>query len=167
MIRRSAQFGTDARRDQSICHSARCRVVVLDGECAVGPPQSRHRLSACVPGWELRTAQDPARTPSCGGHLGHVAHACSHLRPLLWRSVSLFDWPGTQLPAAKRGSELRGSEIVAYVGALIQLSRFVKDVVAEARRERTLQFALLPFCPVGHCDSVAIGIGKRACRKSI
>ena len=111
---------------ESIRHSSRCRVVVLDGECAVESAQSRHRLSACVPGWKLLTGQDPARTPSCVGHLGHVAHACSHLRPLLWRSVSLFDWPDTQLPAAKRGSELRGSKILVYIGASVQLSRFVK-----------------------------------------
>lgn len=95
-------------------------------ECAVGPPQSRYRLSASVPGWELRTAQDPARTPSCGRHFGHVAHARSHRLPLLWRCVSLFVWPGTQLPAAKRRSELRGFEIAAYIRALIQRSRFGK-----------------------------------------
>ena len=46
---------------------------------------------AAVPGWELRTAQVSPRAPARGGHLGHVDHACSHLRPVLWRTVSLCD----------------------------------------------------------------------------
>src|SRR5579871_8880 len=74
---------------ESVCHSARCGVVVLDGECAVGPFQSRDWISSCVPGWELRTAEAPARPASCGRRPDHVDHARSHLRPLLRRPVSL------------------------------------------------------------------------------
>src|SRR5208283_4204102 len=64
-------------------------VVVLDGQCPVGPLQPCCRLSACVPGRELRTAQDPARPCTRGGHPGDVVIARSCIRPVPRGAVSL------------------------------------------------------------------------------
>ena len=43
----------------------------------------------------------------------------------------------TQLPAAKRGRELRGSKILVYIGAPVQLSRFGKRRGWGGRREES------------------------------
>lgn len=78
---------------------------------------------ACVPGWQLRTAQDPARTPSCGGHPGHVAHARSHLWPLLRRSVSFSMRSVVAVPCCKWASERIGDHYSAIAEAVHAFSK--------------------------------------------
>src|ERR1039457_6689770 len=65
------------------------RVVVLDGQCLVGPLQPGCRLSAGVPGRELRTAQDPTRPCPRGGHPGLFDPGRSCIRPVPRGAVRL------------------------------------------------------------------------------
>ena len=75
--------------------------------------------------------------------------------------MSLFDWPDTQLPAAKRESELVVPRYLFISGL-----RFVdpvsgKDVVGGRREESALYNSPYYRSVPLFRDSVAIGIGRR------
>ena len=80
--------------------------------------------------------------------------------------MGLFDWPDTQLPAAKRGSELRGSKILVYIGASVQTIPFRETAWLGGRREESEKKADSTICPITvlspwSATLVAMGVGRR------
>ena len=89
------------------------RLVLLDGQCLMGPLQPCRRLPARLPCRQLQSAQDPACARPRGGYPAHVAHACPRIRTVPRGTVSL-QIPGPCLPRCQLESPLgrHGQKVV-------------------------------------------------------
>jgi len=76
----SRQWDLGACLPEPLRITTRGGLVLLDGQCPMGPLQPCRRLPARLSCRQLQSAQDPARARPRGGHPDHVANACPRTR---------------------------------------------------------------------------------------
>jgi hypothetical protein len=95
----SGEWDVRACFSEPVRIATRCRLVLLDGQCFVGPVQPCRRLPAGLSCRQFQSAQDATRPRPGGGRSDHVGHACPYIRKASRWSLRLAS---TDSPAAQQ-----------------------------------------------------------------